>query len=391
MNDLIFSFAEDKASGRIVHVDDVPQGLACKCVCPNCKESLMARKGAVRAHGFAHHSRERRANLEICYEVIMYKLAEQIIKDKKRINAPSYYGIFKKQTIYFKEVAIDCRYERQDKQPDVIATTEDGRTFIIEFTFSMKAKHIKVIDYKNINILEINLWSQINESLDKLESFLLDSEDNRRWINHPEFFDGIERKYEDNGKSVKIKNKKEQCENCLLYTTNCCGIRFKNETDPIEISNNDTLYRVCKTEEFDHRIKKLKNSNGNMQGTARKLSSVAMPACATNRYQGYGNQQNRQNVYDTNSRNAFSENEYMTQNGHMVDYGERRANSLNNQQPVYTGSQSKTRSCLDCMKNRDFESKEDGKPHCGMFRILNVPETTPPETAQNCEYFSYKY
>lgn len=31
----------------------------------------------------------------------MYKLAEQIIKDKKRINAPAYYGIQqKRQNVY---------------------------------------------------------------------------------------------------------------------------------------------------------------------------------------------------------------------------------------------------------------------------------------------------
>ena len=54
-------------------------------------------------------------------------------------------------------------------------------------------------------------------------------------------------------------------------------------------------------------------------------------------------------------------------------------------------ARSKNRSCFNCMKNRDFESIKDGQPHCGMFQILNIPENTPPETAQNCEYFSYKF
>ena len=85
---LIFSWAEN-ADGKIVHVDEVPRGLQCGCSCPHCHEKLMARHGDVREHGFAHHSDNRGANLEICYMVTLYKLAEQIVQTKKRIYAPS--------------------------------------------------------------------------------------------------------------------------------------------------------------------------------------------------------------------------------------------------------------------------------------------------------------
>lgn len=85
MNEMIFSWAED-ASGKMVHVDDVRQGLKCGCTCPCCHEQLQARHGEIRAHGFAHHSEIRRANLRICYMVIMYKLAEQIINKKRGLG-----------------------------------------------------------------------------------------------------------------------------------------------------------------------------------------------------------------------------------------------------------------------------------------------------------------
>ena len=73
-----FSWAEDKR-GKMVYVDDVPRGVACNCICPYCRENLIARHGAERAHGFAHASKERGANLKICLKVIVFKLAEQII------------------------------------------------------------------------------------------------------------------------------------------------------------------------------------------------------------------------------------------------------------------------------------------------------------------------
>ena len=40
---------------RIVHVDDVPRGKACGARCASCDSDLVARKGEVRIHHFAHH------------------------------------------------------------------------------------------------------------------------------------------------------------------------------------------------------------------------------------------------------------------------------------------------------------------------------------------------
>ena len=41
---------------RIVHVDDVPRGLACECRCIECGELLISRKDTVMAWHFAHQS-----------------------------------------------------------------------------------------------------------------------------------------------------------------------------------------------------------------------------------------------------------------------------------------------------------------------------------------------
>ena len=40
--DLVFSWAQH-VDGGMVYVDDVPNGLACNCICPHCKERLLAR------------------------------------------------------------------------------------------------------------------------------------------------------------------------------------------------------------------------------------------------------------------------------------------------------------------------------------------------------------
>ena len=41
-------------TGRMRGIDEVEQGLACKCECPECGSPLVVRKGAVRVHHFAH-------------------------------------------------------------------------------------------------------------------------------------------------------------------------------------------------------------------------------------------------------------------------------------------------------------------------------------------------
>jgi len=248
--EFVFSWAEN-AEGKMVHVDDVPRGLNCGCTCPNCHEKLLARHGEVNEHGFAHHSETRGANLKICYMVILYKLAEQIILTRKRIHAPSYYGIYKEIDIEFVDVRIDSQYEREDKQPDVIATTKDGKQYLIEFVFKYKAQHKQALDYKNLTCMEIDLS---NQSLESLEKFLLSSSEDRKWLNSDDYFNRIEETYHKAGKAVKIVNEAE-CEHCNLRY-NCCAVT--QSYSPIVIENSGIKYRLCKTELHEQRLKALK-------------------------------------------------------------------------------------------------------------------------------------
>ena len=245
-NDFIFSWAEN-AEGRMVHVDSVPRGLRCGCTCPNCHEPLLARHGEKNEHGFAHHSDTRGANLNICYMVILYKLAEQIIQTKKRIHAPSYYGIFPEKDIDFVDVKVDSCYERDDKQPDVIATTADGTQYLIEFTFDYKVQHKQAIDYKNLNCLEIDLSKQ---SLETIEKFLLESNADRKWLNNQSYFEGIVPRYQKANRVIEVKDE-EFCASCELKDS-CSGVKPKGSYTPLVIENSGRKYRICKPENLLH-------------------------------------------------------------------------------------------------------------------------------------------
>ena len=43
--------------GKLLHISEVPRGLACGCVCPACGDRLVARQGPLREHHFCLQSR----------------------------------------------------------------------------------------------------------------------------------------------------------------------------------------------------------------------------------------------------------------------------------------------------------------------------------------------
>ena len=350
--DYIFSYAEDKITGRMVHVDDVPRGLNCNCICPHCHEPLMARHGDEREHGFAHHSQTRKANLEICYQVILYKLAEQIIQDRKRILLPSYYSIFPEREIKFVDVQVDGRFEREDKQPDVIATTDDGQKYLIEFVFSHKVRHHKPIDYANMNCIEINLQ---NQTLESLHDFLSSKPTKDwRWLNCDDLFNSIESKYAKNDMRVKLVSL-DDCRRCG-FTYNCCAIRNKNDNSKVVVSNNGIDYLICKTDlkakikaEEEERQKQIELSRQQQQllkqQQARELShqsnEILMPKPIAP--SAYGFSQTQQESID--------------------------------------------KSCFNCKNNLSW-AKKNGLAGCGCYKRLCIPQWVPPDTAKTCKLYN---
>ena len=64
--------------GDLVHIDNVPNGNDCGCVCPACKKPLQARNaGLIREHHFAH---QVGVDCPTAYETSLHLLAKEKIQ-----------------------------------------------------------------------------------------------------------------------------------------------------------------------------------------------------------------------------------------------------------------------------------------------------------------------
>ena len=184
MEDRIFTWAYSKIEKKMVHIDSVPNGYNCECICPKCDKPLNARQGKVNEHSFAHKPED---GFCIGYgEASIHKLAKQLIAEKKCVMFPSGQNI-KEGLKTFEKVELEKSIEEFDLRPDILCTDSEGIKWAIEIFYSnpldenRKAKYIKA----HLNCLEININSiSIKQDIEasELKTFLFESVNDREWI-----------------------------------------------------------------------------------------------------------------------------------------------------------------------------------------------------------------
>lgn len=79
------------SSGRLVGVSEVDRGLACGCFCPQCGQPLIAKKGDILVHHFAHQSD---AECKGAVESALHKMSKQILADRRQVRIPDAIAIY---------------------------------------------------------------------------------------------------------------------------------------------------------------------------------------------------------------------------------------------------------------------------------------------------------
>ena len=72
--------------GKLLKVSDVESGLKCGCICPACEHPLVAKKGELKVHHFAHH---KSAECNKAIETSLHLAAKEILEKQKKIKIPN--------------------------------------------------------------------------------------------------------------------------------------------------------------------------------------------------------------------------------------------------------------------------------------------------------------
>lgn len=195
MAELKLTYGKD-SNGRLVHVNDVPSGLACDCTCPECGALLIARKGKKNQHHFAHANG---ADCEGARMTALHMLAQQIIQDERKIRTPWFKDYYEdpSKLIYFESVLLEQRFKTAEinRRPDCVGIIKKGD---IEYKvwIEIKVKHAidedKRNDIKHLGAIcmEINLSGLLDTdyTIETIREALFNNIGNKKWINYPQLF-----------------------------------------------------------------------------------------------------------------------------------------------------------------------------------------------------------
>lgn len=182
--------------GQIVSINGVNSGKTCGCVCPSCGEQLIAKKGEIMIHHFAHASTK---DCEYGYETSLHLLAKDIIKnlnhfvlpkeklnimyyDPKNKESKNYPGLNDALDIKIDNVEIELPFDNM--KPDIVIYSGEKKYFIEIFvTHKVDDAKREKIKNKLVDTIEINV-SNIDKQTEyeALEEILLNDNERKYWV-----------------------------------------------------------------------------------------------------------------------------------------------------------------------------------------------------------------
>lgn len=189
MVELLYALNEE---GRMVHINEVPNGIACRCHCPGCSAPLVAKNnGETMAPHFAH------ASGTVCcgaHESELHLLAKKVISEEKAVMLPRYGNVYNGGLVRFDDVEVEERNDIASLQPDLCGvvhnkkTGTDKRLWIeIMVTHAIGPDKRTLIKRNDIACIEINLSQFMNRQVtqEELRDFILNKKTDREWTNNP--------------------------------------------------------------------------------------------------------------------------------------------------------------------------------------------------------------
>lgn len=152
----IFEYAVSNNTNELLHIDNAKKGLECNCICPDCGDLMIAKKGKVKAHHFAHSSKTER---ESCYMTILHKVMQQHFAYLEFLSLPAAELSILGKSINIpkrkvKVLASKIEFKIGQYYADVLLETKLGN-IAIEIFVTHKNEEEKINYYKNNNVASL--------------------------------------------------------------------------------------------------------------------------------------------------------------------------------------------------------------------------------------------
>jgi hypothetical protein len=176
-----------KRDGKMYHVSKVANGLACDCVCPDCKTDLIAKQGPEKIWHFSHVANG--VNCANPGETALHLNAKQIIEENGGLDTCGLINEWDRRPVSFSSIEVEKFMD--GIRPDLVGNhPSDGfaEYMVIEIlvTHAVGEEKRKILAERDAPALEIDL-SGVSHSLTWTElkhQILTDAP--RRWLHHPE-------------------------------------------------------------------------------------------------------------------------------------------------------------------------------------------------------------
>ena len=175
-------------SDRLVNIKQVEKGLACNCICFECSEPVVAKKGEKNEHHFAHSS-----NKESCHinpESILHKFAKQVIIEAKAVVLPPLPNTDEVEAKTWQFTRLVEEQTVDSIRPDIVASIDDETVFIeVAVTSFVDTDKLDFIKRLGVKTVEIDLREILSKNMvipsEEARLFILDEVDNKKWL-YPE-------------------------------------------------------------------------------------------------------------------------------------------------------------------------------------------------------------
>lgn len=185
----MLEYAKKENSDALYHIKDVENGLACKCICPECGNPLIARNGGKtdKSYHFAHYkSVETRG----CLMTQLHLVAQHYFRDLESFELPEVSFLYKGITLFYPSTKIQvnsensrCEAKFGPYSADVLLES-DAVTLAIEVCVTHKNEADKTEFYRQRQIpsIEFDLSSYLNREISEAVTDLKENKVPYVWL-----------------------------------------------------------------------------------------------------------------------------------------------------------------------------------------------------------------